>query len=208
MKLSQFLLISTLSLFVSSTSAFAQEEGSNDAQPAESFRYDGSSFDITPPAGWQLVSGNLSEKELKKLPENVREHYTARNTDVIFMNIPTQDADTKSFRDSLNIVTISDPIPLNDDLVKELTNVLKQQYESMFEKFELETIQVTKIGEHDALQVKGAYAVLNYKIKMEQYLIPSKKESLVLTCTYDTSKSDAADIISACTKAIETLTLN
>ena len=203
MKLSRLLMISAISLVFASTSAQAQE----DAGSQEASRYDGGSFTVAPPAGWQLVSGNLNPKELQKLPENIREHYNARNTDVIFMNIPTRDAETKGFRDSLNIVTISDPIPLNDDLVKELNNVLKQQYESMFEKFELESTQVTKVGNLEVLQVKGSYTVLNYKIKMEQYLVPAKKESLVLTCTYDTSKSDASDIIGACNKAVESLEL-
>ena len=199
MKLSQICMCSLLSLGLCATTAMAQDEASS---------YDGGSFKINPPAGWQLVSGNLSQKEIQKLPENVREHYNMRNTDVIFMNIPTQDAETKGFRDSLNIVTISDPIPLNDDLVKELSNVLKQQYDSMFEKFNLESTEVTKVGEHDVLLVKGSYSVLNYNIKMEQYLVPSKKDSLVLTCTYDSGKSDASDIIGNCKKAVESLVLN
>ncbi|MBO4349698.1 MAG: hypothetical protein J6A01_01975 [Proteobacteria bacterium] len=201
MKLAKNIILSALLLLTSSTFALAQEEAN------ESSRYDGGSFTIAAPAGWQLVSGNLSPKEIQKLPENLREHYNMRNTDVIFMNIPTQDAETKGFRDSLNIVTVSDPIPLNEDLVKELSNVLKQQYESMFEKFELESTQISKVGELEVLQVKGSYSVLNYKIKMEQYLVPSKQESLVLTCTYDTSKSDASDIIGACLKAVESLEL-
>ena len=195
------IIFSAFFLMTSSAVALAQDEAK------EASRYDGGSFTITPPNGWQLVSGNLSQKEVQKLPENLREHYNMRNTDVIFMNIPSQDAEAKGFRDSLNIVTVSDPIPLNDDLVQELSNVLKQQYESMFEKFELESTQITKVGELEVLQVKGAYSVLNYKIKMEQYLVPSKRESLVLTCTYDTSKSDASDILAACNKAVESLEL-
>ncbi len=201
MKLSRMIMFSAFFFMTSAATAQAQEEAN------ENSRYDGGSFTIAAPAGWQLVSGNLSQKEIQKLPENLREHYNMRNTDVIFMNIPTQDAETKGFRDSLNIVTISDPIPLNEDLVKELSNVLKQQYESMFEKFELESTQISKVGNLEVLQVKGAYSVLNYKIKMEQYLVPSKQESLVLTCTYDTSKSDASDIIGACNKAVESLEL-
>ena len=170
-------------------------------------KYDAGTFSITPPRGWMLVSGNLSEKEVQKLPENVREHYTLRNTDVIFMNLDAPDADTKGFKDSLNIVTINEPIPLSEDLVNELKTVLTQQYEAMFENFEFESATQTTLNDIDVLQIKGGYKVLNYDVKMEQYLVPSSKESVVLTCTYDASKDKAAEILKSCTDAVKSLVI-
>ena len=93
------------------------------------------------------------------------------------------------------------------ELVKELSNVLKQQYESMFEKFELESAELTKLNNMDVLSVKGHYNVLNYSIGMEQVLVPSKSDSIVLTCTYDTAKAKADDVIKACRSAVESLVL-
>lgn len=184
--------------------AFA-DAPNGDAAPE---KYDGGTFSLIPPKGWLIVSGNLSEKEVQKLPENVREHYTLRNTDVIYMNLDAPDADTKGFKDSLNIVTINEPIPLSDELVKELTTVLTQQYETMFENFEFESAKQIKLGEIDVLQVKGGYKVLNYDVRMEQYLVPSSKESVVLTCTYDSSKDKAAEIIKACTDSVHSLVIS
>lgn len=179
-----------------------------DTPNGEAEKYDGGTFTIVPPQGWLLVSGNLSEKEVQKLPENVREHYTLRNTDVIYMNLEGPDADTKGFKDSLNIVTINEPIPLSDELVQELTNVLTQQYEAMFENFEFDSAKQTKLNDLDVLLVKGSYKVLNYNIKMEQYLVPSTKDSVVLTCTYDASKDKAAEIAKACTDSVKSLVLS
>ena len=124
------------------------------------------------------------------------------------MDINSPDAEAKGFKDSLNIVTINEPIPLNDELVKELSTVLKQQYESMFEKFELENIEVTTLKDKKVLSVKGGYTVMNYKAKMEQTLIPAKNESLVLTCTYETEKAMADQIINACRESVASLVLS
>lgn len=206
MKFYQYVTIAFLTMGLA-TNAMAQDNTDN-ANNEEVSKYDGGTFTITPPKNWLLVSGNLDPKDVAKLPDNVKDHYTQRNTDVIFMDISSPDADAKGFKDSLNIVTINEPIPLNADLVKELTNVLKQQYDSMFEKFEFETIEVAERNGQNVLSVKGSYTVLNHKVNMEQTLIPAKKESLVLTCTYETSKENADAVIEACRKSVDSLVLS
>ncbi len=206
MKFSRGLAVAMMASMLFSASAFAQDKA-EDGAVGESDKYNGGTFTIVPPGGWILVSGSLSQKEIQKLPENVREHYSMRNTDIIFMDIASPNADAKGFKNSLNIVTINEAIPLNDSLVSELSNVLKQQYEAMFEKFELETPTVTKLGSMDVLLAKGSYTILNYAINMEQYLVPSKNESLVLTCTYDSSKSNSAEAIEKCRNAVKSLVL-
>ncbi len=178
--------------------AYAQDSANN-----ETDTYDGGAFTIVPPAKWILVSGNLGDKELSKLPDNVREHYNQRNTDVLFMNIEGLDKPTQGFKDSLNIVMVNEPIPLTEELVKELTGVLKQQYESMFEGFESSSMEVIKLGERDALEVQGKYTILNYTVKMRQIFLPLKAESLVMTCTYEASRE--AEIQPLCNAAINSL---
>lgn len=209
MKFYQWLTIFIMTMCLC-TQVMAQENANDanaEANQDEVSQYDGGSFTIVPPKNWLLVSGNLDPKDVAKLPENVKEHYTQRNTDVIFMDTSSPDADAKGFKDSLNIVTINEPIPLSDELVKELINVLKQQYAAMFEKFELDTIDVAELNGKQVLSVKGAYTILNYKVKMEQTLIPAKEESLVLTCTYDTEKENSGEVIESCRKAVESLVL-
>ena len=193
-----------LALCFVSSSAFAQ--ASDTASAAE--KYTGETFSIEPPNGWMLVTGALGEAERKKLPANVQEHYESRNADVLFLNLASQDAVSKGFKDSLNIVTISEAIPLTEELVQELSSVLEQQYTSMFEKFEMETVEVSKLGEMDVLSVKGSYLVLDYKIKMEQILVPSQKDSIVMTCTYDSGKENADQVIETCRKAMRSIVLN
>lgn len=174
------------------------------AQSDESGKYDAGSFTITPPEGWILVSGSLGEKELAKLPENIREHYNARNTDVLFMNIAGLDQQpTQGFKDSLNVVTVAEQIPLTDDLVKELTDVLKQQYKGMFDNFASSSMEKTKIGARDVFEVKGSYTILNYSIMMRQVFIPLSNASLVMTCTYESSHEDT--VAELCDKAIRSL---
>lgn len=165
--------------------------------------YTGSNYTIVPPAKWILVSGNLSDKELSKLPENVREHYNQRNTDVLFMNIEGLDKPTQGFKDSLNLVTVNEAVPLTDELVTELKGVLKQQYASMFEKFELKSMEKSKLGERDIFEVVGEYAILNYKVKMHQVFIPLKADSLVVTCTFEDSREE--EVAPLCKQALESL---
>ena len=208
MKLFRGIAFSLIALMAFSSGALAQD-ADNAGGSGEPAKFNGVTFTITPPKNWQIVAGSLSEKEIQKLPENLREHYSGRNnSDIIFMDIGSPDADVKGFKDSLNIVTINEPIPLTPELVKELSNVLKQQYESMFEKFELESAEIAKLNKMDVLSVKGHYSVLNYNIRMEQVLVPSNTESLVLTCTYDTSKVNAEEVIAACRSAVESLELH
>ncbi len=231
MKLYQWLTVVLMAMFVCSN-AMAQDEAAEakadeaaeakaDEAPeaaeaaeakadvkAEPKRYDGGSFTIMPPSDWLLVSGNLDAKDIAKLPESVKEHYNSRSTDVIFMDISSADDAAKGFKDSLNIVTINEPIAVSEDLVSELKNVLQQQYETMFEKFKLDTMEITKMGAYDVVSVKGSYTVLNYNIKMEQIMVPAKKESFVLTCTYDSDQEGAVDSIRSCREAMESLKLN
>lgn len=185
-------------LTLACVTSFAQENGGLGAQPQ---KFDGGRFTIEPPAGWLHVSGFLSEGELAKLPANIREHYSRSSSDIIFMDIPSPDADKKGFKNSLNIVTIEEEVPLTEELVKELTSVLKQQYSGMFEDFELESSGVEKVGGMDALVFKGHYGVLNYAVKMEQILMPSRTYSLVLTCSYDSGDPKAEETAAACRKA-------
>lgn len=172
-------------------------------EPAESEPYTGSNYTIVPPAKWILVSGNLNDKELSKLPDNVREHYNQRNTDVLFMNIEGLDKPTQGFKDSLNLVTVNEAVPLTDELVTELKGVLKQQYASMFEKFELKSMDKTKLGEREVFEVVGEYAILNYKVKMRQIFIPLNSNSLVVTCTYEESRE--AEVAPLCEQSLKSL---
>jgi len=173
------------------------------AQDVEVFN--GGTFTIEPPAKWLLVSGNLSENEMKKLPANVREHYNQRNTDVLFMNIDGADAKPLGFKDSLNIVTVNEPIPLTEELVRELSAILKQQYAAMFEQFEVASIGVQKLRDMDVLEVAGSYTILNYSVRLLQIFVPSKSESLIITCTYEATREDLVRPL--CRRAFESLVL-
>lgn len=175
------------------------------AMAQESEVYDAGTYSIQAPSKWILVSGVLGERELAQLPENVREHYNQRNSDVLFMNIDSIETMTPGFKDSLNIVTVNEPIPLSEDLIKELSTVLKQQYSSMFEQFELESIGMTKLRDLDVLKLVGKYQILNYSVKLIQTFIPSKNESLVVTCTFEASKEEL--VSGLCQNSLETLIL-
>ncbi|MCL2326519.1 MAG: hypothetical protein FWC40_08515 [Proteobacteria bacterium] len=175
------------------------------AMAQDSEVYKGGSFTIEPPAKWLLVSGNLSENEMKKLPANVREHYNQRNTDVLFMNIEGTDARPQGFKDSLNIVTVNEPIPLTEELVKELSAILKQQYTAMFEQFAVDSIGMRKLRDMDVLEVSGRYTILNYDVRLLQIFVPSKSESLILTCTFEATREESVRPL--CLRAFESLVL-
>ena len=182
--------------------AFAQD-GAADADEAAK-PYEGGSYTIVPPASWMQVSGTLGEKELSQLPGNIREHFSQRNTDVLFLK-KDPDRPKAGFINNLNIVIINEEIILTDEVINEMTPILKQQYDSMFKPFNIEVMEKRPFNDKEALYVKGNYTVLNYSITMEQFLIASgsAKESLVLSCTYETEtgKEDAE----ACVNAIKSI---
>ena len=166
--------------------------------------YEGGSYTIVPPVSWMQVSGTLGEKELSQLPGNIREHFSQRNTDVLFLK-KDPNRPKAGFINNLNIVTINEEIILTDEVISEMTPILKQQYDSMFKPFNVEVMEKRSFNDKEALYVKGNYTVLNYSVTLEQYLIASGsvKESLVLSCTYDTEtgKEDAE----ACINAIKSI---
>ena len=137
----------------------------------------------------------LSEKELNRLPNNIREHYTRPTSDVIFIDLSSPDAaDAKSFKDNLNVIAIGEAIPLSDELIAELTTVLKAQYSAMFENFVLESAEKSKLNDVDVLLIKGSYGVLNYAVKMEQVLYPASSNAYVMTCSYDAQSENSASV--------------
>jgi len=196
-------MAATLALSLFASPVMAQDNAPSDEKVEP---YEGSSYTLTPPKSWLLVSGSLSEKELSQLPPNIKEHFNQRNTDVLFMNIE-QGKPKAGFINNLNIVVINEEIVLTDEVINELNPILKQQYESMFKPFTMETIEKRPFNDTEILYVKGSYSVLNFPVTMEQFLIPSAsaKESLVMTCTYntETGKEDAE----ACIKAIQSVKL-
>lgn len=191
-----FILAGVLCSLLFGGAAFAQESAPVDCD----------SFVITPPEGWLRVAGMLSEKELNRLPNNIREHYTRPTSDVIFIDLSSPDAaDSKSFKDNLNIIAIGEEIPLTDELIAELTTVLKAQYSAMFENFVLDSVEKSKIKDVEVLLIKGSYGVLNYAVKMEQVLYPTESNAYVMTCSYDAESENSAETIADCRKAMESI---
>ena len=188
------------------TSLIATPVLAQEGNPSGTETYDGGYYTIVPPASWMLVSGTLSEKELSQLPSNIREHFIQRNTDVLFLK-KDPDKPKAGFISNLNVVIISEEIILSDEVVNEMRPILENQYTQMFKPFNIEVMEKRPFNDKEALYVKGNYTVLNYPVTLEQYLIPSgsTKESLVLSCTYntETGKEDAE----ACINAIKTITL-
>lgn len=191
-----FILAGVLCSLLFGGAAFAQENAPVDCD----------SFVITPPEGWLRVAGMLSDKELNRLPNNIREHYTRPTSDVIFIDLSSPDAaDSKSFKDNLNIIAIGEEIPLTDELIAELTTVLKAQYSAMFENFVLDSVEKSKIKDVEVLLIKGSYGVLNYAVKMEQVLYPAESNAYVMTCSYDAEGEKSAETIAGCRKAMESI---
>ena len=181
------------------------------AQDSQDGVYEGTSFTLTPPAKWLLISGSLTEADRAKLPENIRDHYRGRNSDIIFMDIDSLDGEAKKgFKNNLNIVSINEAIPITDDLVKELSTILEQQYDSMFaQSFKMESTKTIDLDniEGKVFYLSGTYTVQDYSVKLEQILVPGKNESFVLTCSYETGKPNTEETASKCNEAFKSLKL-
>jgi len=154
-------------------------------------------YTIKSPTGWEVVSGELEGDALEKLPTNIREHYDPKTTDVMFMDLSSGKDD--EFKDNLNVVVLEEPVPVNDELIGELKDILSDQYNSLFEDFQLQTFEKTKFGENEAIRIEATYKLLGYDLFLYQALMSGESKSLVITCTMDQSRK--ADRMQTCTDA-------
>lgn len=154
-------------------------------------------YAISAPAGWEAVSGELNAEELEKLPTNIREHYDPKTTDVMFMDLST--GKDSEFKDNLNVVVLDEPVPVNDELIAELKNILTDQYQSLFENFELKSFEKITLGANQAIRIEATYTLLGYNLVLYQALMSGQNKALVITCTMDQARKD--DRIKVCNDA-------
>src|SRR5690606_3963321 len=150
---------------------------------------------------WQVVSGELDEAELQKLPKNIRDNYDPKSTDAMFMDLVTDKE--SEFKDNLNIVVLEEQVPINDELIGELKQILTDQYKSLFEEFELKVFEKSKFGANDAVKIEATYTLLGYKLVLYQALMAGPDKALVITCTMDQSRKEAR--MKACTDALRSV---
>jgi len=160
-------------------------------------------YSIVPPKGWDAVSGELSAKELDKLPEGVREHYDKNTTDIMFMDLNTEGG-KDAFKDNLNVVVLDEEVPIADDLKKELEKILVGQYTSLFTEFKLESFEGKDFGALKGILIQGTYKLLDYDLFLYQALISGPGNALVVTCTMEKSRKD--DRIKICDEAFSSIT--
>lgn len=192
------ILVATLVGLVSliATPVFAQDEG-DAAEPFKSPR----GYTIVPPSGWEVVSGELDEAELQKLPKNIRDHYDPKTTDAMFMDLVTDKE--SEFKDNLNIVVLDEAVPINDDLVGELKQILTDQYKSLFEEFELKSFEKTTFGNNEAVRIEATYKLLGYDLVLYQALMAGPDKALVITCTMDQSRKE--ERMKTCTESFKSV---
>ncbi len=194
-------LVTMIVLFfatLSTSVAVAQEP-----VPENDKKFESPYYTISIPNNWTTVTGELEPKELEKLPQSVREHYNPQAMDAMFVNLSDEELKDDAFKDCINVVIIDDEIPATDDLVAELKGLMEQQYSSIFEQFRLLNFDWVKKEGPKMLNVQAQYKLLNYELNLEQYLIPSDKKSIIITCTYE--KSREAALRNLCAKTVTSL---
>ena len=165
--------------------------------------FESSFYTMNAPENWSLVTGELNESELRKLPQNLRDQYNAQTTDVMFVNLNDATLKDEDFKDSINTVIIDEKIAVSDESLNALKTVLEQQYQQIFENFKLKKMQIRTIKDTPAFEIIAEYKILNYELQLQQYLIPSTEKSLVITCTYDIQRQEQLSKI--CNDTLEAL---
>ena len=154
-------------------------------------------YSIMSPTGWEVVSGELDQQELEKLPRSIRDHYDPRTTDVMFMDLAG--SKDNEFKDNLNTVVLDEPVPISEELIGELKTILTDQYKSLFENFELVSFEQATFGENAAVRIQATYTLLGYNLVLYQALMTGPTKTLVITCTMDQARKD--DRIKTCDEA-------
>ncbi len=162
-------------------------------------------YSILPPAGWEVVSGELDDQEFKKLPPEIQNNYNPKSADVLFMDLSGAAAggDKKDFRDCLNVAVIEEAVPVNDELSKELEKILGEQYGNLLKNFQVSAFETRKFGVNQAIHLRASYEAINYKLFMYQALVTGPDKTLVLTCTVDESRKN--DRMKQCEEAFSSL---
>ena len=159
-------------------------------------------YSILAPTGWEVVSGELDPQELEKLPTSVREHYDPKTTDVMFMDLASN-TEMNDFKDNLNIVVLDEPVPISDELIADLKEILTEQYKSLFEGFALTVFEKTKFGENDAIKIEATYTLLGYELVLYQALMTGPTKALVITCTMEQSRKE--DRVKICSESFSSV---
>ncbi len=184
-------------------SCFATIAMAQEPVPEENKTFESSTYDVSIPNNWTTITGELDSNELEKLPQSVREHYNPQAMDAMFVNLSDKDIRDDDFKDCINIVIVNEVIPNTDEMIAELKTLIEQQYASFFEEFRLLNFDwVTQSG-RKALNIQAQYKLLNYELGLEQFVISTDKNAIILTCTYERSRESAMRDI--CSKTFTSL---
>jgi hypothetical protein len=146
---------------------------------------DPSGFTFTYPEGWVVVNREKIGDAGKALPAEIRNWVAKNKVDLSQVAVILLRNGEDAFLENLNVVVDKqEQIPVTDSTVKELTNKLPKQYESMGIKVGSLFVRIQKVGDREAIVADyTAESLGGPTLRQKQVMFPGGGKTYIVTCT-------------------------
>lgn len=147
---------------------------------------DPSGFSFTYPNGWVAINRASMGDMREVLPEAIRDWVTSNNVDLSRVAVVLLRDAEDEFLENLNVVVDEkQQIPVKDSTVKQLTEMMPKQYESMGINITSLKVRIEKVGDRDAIVVdyRTQLPGVPSPLRQKQVMFPGGGKTYTVTCT-------------------------
>lgn len=153
---------------------------------------DPSGFSFTYPEGWVPITRAAMGDVNQFLPDELK-HWVAKNQlDLNRLSVVLVRDGGDEFLENLNVVVEGQQIPVNDEAVRKLTEMITQQYRAMGVQVADLQGRVQKVGPYDAvvMEYRSRIPGVPDNLRQKQVMLPGGGKTYIITCT---AKADSFD---------------
>lgn len=148
--------------------------------------HDPSGFSFTYPNGWIAINRAKMGDPSQLLPSSMRNWVAKNNVNLSQVAVILLRNGNAEFLENLNVVVDEkQQIPVNDDLVKQMTEMLPKQYEPLGIKISKLNVRIAQVGGRDALiaEYHAKMPGVPFLLWQKQMTIPGGGKTYTVTCT-------------------------
>jgi PsbP len=151
---------------------------------AEEFSHS-SGYSFTYPNGWVAVGDPGSSINPKEFSPEIQKWLRKNNFSMSQVSMVLLRQSTGDFVENLNVVVQGQQMPINDDSVKKLLQMLPQQYRAMGATVENLDARKRKFGANQAIELDYRVQLpgIATAIRQKQVFIPGGGNTYIVTCT-------------------------
>ncbi len=149
---------------------------------ADEFQHS-SGYSFTYPKGWFAVGNPRGLFNSKQFPPEIQEWLRKNNVALSRVSMVLLHQNSGDFMANVNVVVENQQMPMDDDTVKKLLQMLPQQYRSMGATIEDPEARLRKFGANQAIQVqyRMKFPGIATVVQQRQVFIPGGGNTYIVT---------------------------